>query len=94
MRLYLPHVTASATHHSVTTHPGDWLWLGWVLAFVVIELALYVWRGTPATLSGLLWRWLDNGPGGDGTRARRCRWLVLAGALAVLAYHLLGGARW
>lgn len=87
-RIYLPALT-SAAPATPTTHPGDWLWLLWVLAFVVIELALYVWRGTPATLSGLIWRWQDEGPGGP-----RWRWLrraVLAAALVVLAHHLIFG---
>lgn len=90
-RIYLPALT-SAAPAPPTTHPGDWLWLLWVLAFVVIELALYVWRGTPATFSGLIWRWQDGAPG--DVRGRRIRRLVLGAALAWLGWHLVGGGRW
>lgn len=89
--LFLPHVAVatSSAPASPTTHPGDWLWLLWVLAFVVIELALYVWRGTPATFSGLIWRWQDGAPG--DVRGRRIRRLVLGAALVVLGHHLIFG---
>lgn len=67
-----------------------WLWVAWLAAFVVIELALY-WRyGTPGTLSGTIWAWLDGQPGEE--RGRRWRWLALAAGLAVLGWHLLAGA--
>lgn len=72
-----------------TDAPGAWLWLAWILAFVVIELALYWRHGTAGTFSALVWRWLDVGPGGE--RYRRVRWALLALAFLVLGWHLLAG---
>lgn len=90
-RAYLPALSPVAPAPPIAD-PGTapWLWLGWVLAFCVIELVMYWRRGTSGTFSGLVWRWLDDGPG--GVRWRRARWALLAGALGVICWHLLGGA--
>lgn len=71
-------------------NPAAWYWLAWVVAFVVLELGLWLRYGTRGTFSWLLWHWQDAGPG--GWRWRRVRWLALAGALAVFGWHFLAGA--
>ena len=60
--------------------PLTWAWLFWVVAFFAIE-AYAIYNGTPGdTLSGYIWRW---------ARAAWWRKLVVAAALAWLAYHFV-----
>lgn len=66
-----------------------WLvWLGWF----AVEEGLALWRGgTPATLSGHVWRWFAVGGNSDPTGWQRARRFALLAFLAWLAVHLTTG---
>lgn len=59
-----------------------WLWLGWIAAFVVLEvIAARSKRPKPRTLSEHVWKWFP------------WRWkrVLLIGLLGALLWHLLSG---
>lgn len=66
-----------------------YLWLGWLIAFMVIE-AVALWKvGTQATLSAHVWRWGSVRVKGKAWRWRRL--LLLAFMVWLLVHFITGG---
>jgi hypothetical protein len=74
-----------------------WGWILWGLWFALEEGLALVKGGTPATLSGHIWKWFGiAGPGNPGQPAAPTGWtqlrrFALLAALTWLVVHFLTG---
>jgi len=68
-------------------------WIGWIAWFAIEEGAAIARGGTPATLSGHIWKWFAIGDDPHPRALTRLRRFALLAGLAWLTAHLLTGGR-
>ena len=68
-------------------------WIGWIAWFAIEETLAIIRGGTPATLSGHIWRWFAIGGDPHPRAFTRVRRFALLAGLAWLSAHLLTGGR-